>query len=578
MTEPGQGFHTTMRIDIAPQLREAAAPAQPKAPVMIGRPHPTVIRIPARRGDVVAIGGPDFQELLQHIYDAVIVTTLDGRIVNANFRALQFLQYTSDKLCGVNVMELVSGADPGLVDQIQHNLENDRYVLIQAYLTRMEGSIFPAEVAVNHLQLSGQRYLSFFIRDITLRKEAEEQLRTGYNAIQNSGNGIAIVDNVGVLEFCNPAMLRLWGVTNVADLAGMHLRDFLADPQQFEVIRAEVDHGMTWESELTIRRTDGSFLDVHASLAANFNTDGNLTGMVISMLDITAQKEAQRQLENYARQMAEKNTQMENDLAMAREVQQAFMPREFPAFRHDEPGRSTRLRFSHVYIPSGTLGGDFFDVVPLGPTRAGVFIADVMGHGMRAALVVAALRGLLEQLAPVANDPGQFLTALNRNYNSIFGQINEVVFATAVYLILDTQSGALAYGCAGHPFPIWLQRSQGRILEMTVPSNIHGPALGLFEEAAYTTLHHELTPGDAVILYTDGLSESNHRDLEYYSSGRMFGLLNTHLDMPLPQLLEEMVHDACIFSGVAEFLDDVCLLGVEYTAEPGAAPAAGPAA
>jgi sigma-B regulation protein RsbU (phosphoserine phosphatase) len=565
MANEDDPFQATMRIDIPPDLLEQMNTPRPGVDPVKRHTHTTVIRIPGKKADASVIGGQDFQELLQNIYDGALITDLNGGILSANIRAIQFLIYSKEELCKQNIIGLISGASEGLLQTILETLQNDRFVLIQACLMRKDGSYFPSEISVNRLHLTGKDYLSFFIRDITLRKEAEERLRTGYNAIQNAGSGIAIADISASLSYCNPAILKLLGVETPEETQGENIRTFMAEESRADDIVTTVLRGEPWSGELEMKRKDGSTFFVQASVAPNLNADGDLVGMVFSLLDISVLKQTQRQLEDYADQLKEKNAQMVNDLNMARDIQQAFLPRHYPVFPWNATPDQSALRFSHLYYPSGAVGGDFFDILRISDTKAGIFISDVMGHGARAALVVATIRGLIEQLSSVAHDPGAFMTQLNHAYGSVFGQAGDLMFATALYLVVDISSGRIAYTDAGHPFPFRLRRDTGAVEELLFAEGSKGPAIGLFGDSIYRHTEAQLSVNDLLVFYTDGLSEAKGNDKEYYESGRMMGELKTNITLPPAQLLNELVAGARDHSGRMDFDDDVCLLGMELT-------------
>src|SRR5690606_27287299 len=119
------------------------------------------------------------------------------------------------------------------------------------------------------------------------------------------------------------------------------------------------------------------------------------------------------------------------------------------------------LNFCHRYLPTTTLGGDFFDVLALSDTMAGVFICDVMGHGVRSALVTAMMRALVGERTPVTVDPGQFLTELNRHLLFILPQTDTPMFASAFYVVIDVEKGLVSYANAGHPSPLYAGRETG---------------------------------------------------------------------------------------------------------------------
>src|ERR1044071_2242102 len=155
--------------------------------------------------------------------------------------------------------------------------------------------------------------------------------------------------------------------------------------------------------------------------AQDFLVKGQVDGelLVRSMRYAIERKRMAEQLGRYAEELRSKNAQLEADFNMAREIQEIFLPQQYPTFPPSVAPADSSLRFSHRYLPAAAVGGDFFDVLPISATTAGVFICDVMGHGMRAALITAIMRGLVEELMPVAADPGKLLTEINRSLHAI---------------------------------------------------------------------------------------------------------------------------------------------------------------
>lgn len=574
MSKEDQAKHqATMRIDITPamleQLQQAPVPGGARLTSRSGalgappRPPTGVIRIPAAPASK-PMGGEDFRVLLQSIYDAVFITDPQGMIVGANVRAEQFFLSTRTDLCKKNVLDWLCGADRSLLDTIAGSLENKRFVLIQAVCRRTDETMFPAEISVSRLPMGGQTHLSFFIRDITVRKEQEERLKTGYNALQNSGSGIAVADTEGMLAgYVNPSMMELLGLETIEEAYECSFRQFLQEEALAADMIAAAQAGDTWEGELEMKRKDGTPFFAQASLAPNLNPDGAMTGIVVSLVDVTPQRHAQQQLELYAAQLRQKNAEMEADLRMARDLQYAFLPSSYPEVSVSGDGRTGHLEFAHVYHPSGMVGGDFFDILPVSGSQVLVFMADVMGHGARAALVVATLRGLLEQIAKETQEPGEFMTRLNAAYSKIFSSASELMFATACCVRIDLQTGRIHHANAGHPLPMVVE-AEGGVAEAEVGGEALGPALGLFGDAEYQHADLELKPGMRLFFYTDGLTEARSEQQEEFEEGGLVKSLQGHLAEPLPSLLDLIVKDAVAFTGTPEFEDDVCILGIHF--------------
>ena len=278
---------------------------------------------------------------------------------------------------------------------------------------------------------------------------------------------------------------------------------------------------------------------------------------------MTPQRHAQQQLELYAAQLRQKNQEMEADLRLARDLQYAFLPASYPDVATGEPGKSGRLEFAHVYHPSGLVGGDFFDILPVSDSQVLIFMADVMGHGARAALVVATLRGLLEQLAKETREPGEFMTRLNAAYSKIFSSAGDLMFATACCVSFDLKRGKILHANAGHPLPLVID-PDGTVRVARVSQEGLGPALGLFADARYAHVEADLVPGKRVIFYTDGLTEARNQTQQEFDVKGMTDSIRAHIADPLPALLDALVRDVVDFTGVTVFEDDVCLLGVGY--------------
>ncbi|MEY4386342.1 MAG: Phosphoserine phosphatase RsbP [Verrucomicrobiota bacterium] len=268
----------------------------------------------------------------------------------------------------------------------------------------------------------------------------------------------------------------------------------------------------------------------------------------------------QKQLED---QVASYNTQMRADLELARRLQQSLLPVRFPVFRADGALGDSALRFEPRFIPAMDLAGDFFSVLALSESQAGVFICDVMGHGVRSALVTAMMHALVENEAPRTPDPGEFLAALNRRLTRLIQPEEGPMYVTAFYGIADVATGQLRYANAGHPRPLHLRRRLGTADALPAPRPA-GPALGMYPDANYGTGECSLEVGDVLLLFTDGLYEVASADgAEDYGKARLQAAAKENLRLPAGALCEALIGDVRRFSGRAEFADDVCLLGVD---------------
>ncbi|RYD32977.1 MAG: serine/threonine-protein phosphatase [Verrucomicrobiaceae bacterium] len=200
-------------------------------------------------------------------------------------------------------------------------------------------------------------------------------------------------------------------------------------------------------------------------------------------------------------------------------------------------------------------------MIPISPGQAGMLICDVMGHGVRAALVVAMLRGLLEKQRGQAGDPGLFLRGLNDGLSSILERAGTTMFATAFYAVADLEKGVLRFSCAGHPGPIAIG-AEG-IRQLADAREEKGPALGLIRGVAYPTNELPLHSVDRLVMFTDGVLEAENRSGEPFFEKRLMEIVGRHAADPLDTLLDSILATVLEFSQARQFDDDVCLLAME---------------
>lgn len=288
-------FYKTMRIDIPPSLLHGVDSTRLKGrkPAIGSR----TLKVVRRDG---AAPKTHYSQLLKSLYDAAIVTDSTGNIIDANDRATEFLQYDTAELCKMHIHALISGADANLMKTIKEILHSDRYLLIQAYCLRRDETIFPAEISINILELEELRYC-LFIRDVTVRRQSEEMLRTGYNAISNSSNGIAVADLQGTLVYVNPAAAKLWGYLAPEDMTGHNVRELWVSPDDAEpIMDTVITRQSNWSGEIIAVTRRGTAVAMQVSAACNRDAEDQLIGMVLSFTDISDRKaveEAERTAE-----------------------------------------------------------------------------------------------------------------------------------------------------------------------------------------------------------------------------------------------------------------------------------------
>ena len=271
--------------------------------------------------------------------------------------------------------------------------------------------------------------------------------------------------------------------------------------------------------------------------------------------------------EQLERELSAKTGEIQRDLKIAREFQESLLPREYPEVPEAGLENALSLSFHHVYQPAATVCGDFFDVFKISEGRAGVFIADVMGHGARSALVTAILRTLLQDLACNEDDPAHILEQVNRHFASILRGTGQFVFASAFCMVVDTVNHQADFASAGHPSPLAIDRATGNIEPLLAedfvdPLHINA-ALGLDADSSYTRHTRPLHPGDTFVLFTDGVIEAPAPDREEFGIEQLGNSLRRHIEHPIARICRGICEDVNSWMQGAPSPDDICIVGVE---------------
>jgi len=239
---------------------------------------------------------------------------------------------------------------------------------------------------------------------------------------------------------------------------------------------------------------------------------------------------------------------LEQEINIARDIQQALLPRDFREYPH--------LSVTGFNLPCLSVGGDYFDVFPLGEGRTAFLIADVSGKGLGAAILTTMLQGALSGMT-LGIDPARVVNHVNR-FLCDHSEVGR--YATMFFGILD-QEGHLEFINAGHPSPILIRRgvAEEAFTEGSYP-------VGLVPEAQYTAVCLKLEPGDTLVLFSDGVTEAADPEEQMFGTARLKQLLTGQPECPLEQLQKCVLEAVENFARGAHQADDLTLLIVRYRA------------
>lgn len=399
-------------------------------------------------------------------------------------------------------------------------------------------------------------------RDITATKVAEEKLTEERNLlrtiIDHLPSRIYVKDLESRYLLNNRAHLDGLGLPTQEQALGRTLRDILPG-ERAEMAMADDRQVMATgqpilSNEKSFAAPDGSTRWSLTTKVPLRDLRGQTAGLVGISHDITKRKLAEQEL-------AHRTAEMEADVLMARQLQEAFLSRPYPVFPRGTAPENSALRFAHCYVPATTLGGDFFDIIQFSDTRCGLLICDVMGHGVRAGLLTSMIRGVLQEMGSRAGDPAHVLGEINEALCPIAEQIGQVFFATSFFALIDLEAGTLSYANAGHPPPLLVH--DGSEIERLAFANPE-PAAGLVSGFPFSSQQVRFRPGDRLFAFTDGLVEAANPFGTLFGEERLAFFLGQNAATRFDTLCSELLNNVREFTGgTGSLTDDVCIVAIE---------------
>ena len=258
---------------------------------------------------------------------------------------------------------------------------------------------------------------------------------------------------------------------------------------------------------------------------------------------------------NYVHQMQKEHTQLESlkgDLAIASEIQQAILPRVFPPF----PDIASKIDIAASMTPAKDVGGDFYDLFRIDDNRVGFVIADVSGKGIPAAIFMAVSRTLIRATGIRGGSPADCITYSNR---LLAQESVDCMFVTVFYGIIDVNTGAVTYCNAGHN-PPYILKHKGDISPLPMSTD---PMAGAIDGITYHEGTLKLEKGDALVMFTDGVTEAMSTANEEFGEQRLEDTLEDVAMHNCQQMVEAIKADVAAFAGEAEQSDDITVLALK---------------
>ena len=258
-----------------------------------------------------------------------------------------------------------------------------------------------------------------------------------------------------------------------------------------------------------------------------------------------------RKMVEKQRKLSENSARMETELRMATQIQEGMLPNIYPPF----PERREFDIYGRMN-PAREVGGDFYDFFLVDEDNLALVVADVSGKGVPAALFMMAAKIILANNAMMGLSPAQVLAATN---SSVCASNPEEMFITVWFGILEISTGRLTAANAGHEYPVLKQGDRFELFK-----DRHGLVLGAMDGVKYKEYTIQLSPGDKIYLYSDGVPEATDSNNKLFGTDRMLEALNQRPESSARNILADVQEAVDEFVGTAEQFDDLTMLCLEY--------------
>jgi PAS domain S-box-containing protein len=475
-----------------------------------------------------------------HLSEGVIAADADGRFLICNKTASAILSIGTDEKAPQSWFEVRGCYKPdGITPYLPEELPAMRALAgetVSETEVFMRNELYPSGMWVstqaNPLRNeSGEIYGSVVtFHNITNKKEADARINTLTNAVEQTADGIIITDRGGLIEYVNPAFEMTTGYSRdeLRGLTPRILKSGVHEDSFYEKLWASILSGHVFRGTIANRKKSGEIFFAEQTITPMWGPTGAITHFVTVIKDVTELRKLQEQ---------------ELQMSLARAVQQQFysMP----------PPQIEGFDFAGAAFPADATGGDYFDFVPLPRNCVGITIGDVCGHGIGSALLMVELRAYLRAFSQQSSDLGEILSLTN---NALVSDLEQDRYATLVFCRLEPDTRTVVYSSAGHT-PGFILDFSGT-LKRTLDS-IDLP-LGFLPKHAFGCSEPiKLEPGDILALLTDGITESERPDQDFFGVERALEFIRSNRQSSAHEIVTGLYQAVRTFSNGLPQTDDI---------------------
>lgn len=375
--------------------------------------------------------------------------------------------------------------------------------------------------------------------DITKRKLAEGKNLRLATIVESSDDAVIGKTVDGIITSWNRGAANIFGYSE-SEVLGKPVTILVPSEYKAQVLHVHerVKHGEHVEHFETVsRRKDGALIQMSLTYSPIRDEQGRVVAISTIGRDITEQKRAATALLDNAR--------IKRELEIAKEIQQALLP----VCPQKLPGMLTACRC----VPAAHVGGDYYDFFLLEAGIVDVIIADVAGHSVGSALLMAMTRSVLHAMVAANRSPAKLLTAVNDLLNDDLSRAELQI--SMFYARLDTENSSLTYANAGHNPPLLYRRNENSFMEL----DADGMLMGVKTDVRFEEKNTRVDAGDILILYTDGVTEAENSVGESFGRERLSSVIALHYDHHPEEIISEIFRELTAFTNSKPLQDDVAL-------------------
>lgn len=363
-----------------------------------------------------------------------------------------------------------------------------------------------------------------------VEKRLEEYGMLNYHVLEGMADWVRVIDKDGTVIYANKTMKEALG----NQIVGMKCHKSIGKdlPCSFCITERSINTGEIVQKEEKIL---GRYFSVKSSPVAN--SDGKVFAAVEVFRDVTRERKLELEL-------IERNKKMHKDLVFAKKIQEKILPNK---------GALDNISIDYIYRPSEMLSGDIFDFFHIDDNNIGIYIADVSGHGVAAAIMTMFVRQTMRSIKDSRLSPGDALTELHHKFKSLGLEVDKYI--TIFCGLFNKSTYEFRYANAGHHCLPIKYNNEG--IEMLEAKGY--PIFSLFNKIEYNESIIQLKKEDKILLYTDGIIEAKDKDGKEFGIESIISIVNNHPD----DILKE-IKDKIISNSWGEFQDDIAIVLMDF--------------